>query len=118
MKKDNTLLTVAAVAAGVLLLKKSQSVSGISGNHQTIIGKLLLMDGHKSSTSGNPSYHLVIQGEDGRIINGRTAPNASLGYMLSYGMEGGTYLWEYHRTPSGKTIIDYMRKVDGNFLWN
>lgn len=67
---------------------------------------------HHTSTMGNPSYWVVFQCEnEGSVISGMTATNASCGYLISSSWEDVKVKEiKLHTTKTGRTIIDTITK--------
>ena len=60
------------------------------------------------SVYGNPSYYITFINEEGEEITGYTAPNSSCAYgAKNPDLKEFAYI-EYHKTKSGKIVIDYI----------
>ena len=72
------------------------------------IGKIKDVQFRNKSVYGNPSYYITFETEEGEEITGYTAPNAACAYGCKYpGLREFAYI-EYHKTKSGKIVIDYI----------
>ena len=70
-------------------------------------GKLISHERKNNSCNGNPKYYGVFENENGDILRGTTATDASCAYMfLNHKHEARTI--EYHETKRGNYIIDYI----------
>ena len=58
------------------------------------------------SVYGNPSYYITFENEEGELIKGYTAPNASCGYSCTNSDLREFACIEYHITKGGKIVID------------
>lgn len=70
--------------------------------------KILNIERGNNSYYGNPSYYLTVENENGEILRGKTASNASVAYAICYSMEGKVRTFTYHYTKNGNMIFDYM----------
>ena len=73
-----------------------------------VIGKIKDVTFKNRSVYGNPSYYITFEDEKGEEIKGYTKPNADCAYgcKIPY-LREFAYI-EYHKTKSGKVVIDYI----------
>lgn len=74
--------------------------------------KILKVEKLNNSIYGNPCRRLITETEDGKILIGKTATNAVLGYEVSWTWEGDWKVLAYHFTKSGNCIFDRTTKLD------
>lgn len=82
MKKQD-LLTVAALAAGVLLLKKQGSVSGVGAAKGWDVARVVDTRFRNATSNGNPSYYVTLESPTGTRWEAYTAPNTGLAYEIT-----------------------------------
>ena len=71
-----------------------------------VISKIKDVTFRNRSVYGNPSYYIKFETEEGELIKGYTAPNASCGYSCTNSdLREFAYI-EYHITKGRKVIID------------
>ena len=68
--------------------------------------KILKVERRNNSYYGNRSYQVLTETEDGKVIIGKTATNAVLGYEVSWTWEGDWKVLAYHFTKNGNCIFD------------
>lgn len=66
----------------------------------------------KNSYIGNPKHRIVAIDEQGNIYEGKTATNASIGYLLDFYSEGKKYNFVFHETNKGNLIFDRAEKIE------
>ena len=72
------------------------------------IGKIKGTSYRNTSYYGNPSYYITFEDETGEEITGYTSPNADCAYgCKNPELKEFAYI-EYHKTNSGKIVIDYI----------
>ena len=72
------------------------------------IAKIKNVQYRNTSIYGNPSYYIAFEDEKGELIIGYTAPNADCAYgCKNSDLKDFAYI-EYHKTKSGKVVIDYI----------
>ena len=72
------------------------------------IGKIKDVQFRNRSIYGNPSYYVLFENEEGETIKGYTAANAACAYgCKNPELKEFAYI-EYHKTKSGKIVIDYI----------
>ena len=72
------------------------------------IGKIKGVSYRNTSYYGNPSYYVTFENEKGETIKGYTAANAACAYgAKNPDLKEFAYI-EYHKTKSGKIVIDYI----------
>ena len=72
------------------------------------VGKIKDVTFRNRSVYGNPSYYITFENEKGEEIKGYTAPNADCAYgCRNEDLKEFAYI-EYHKTKSGKVVIDYI----------
>ena len=77
-------------------------------NRQKTIGKIKDVTFRNRSVYGNPSYYITFENEEGEEITGYTSPNADCAYgCRNEDLREFAYI-EYHKTKSGKVVIDYI----------
>ena len=77
-------------------------------NRIRTIGKIKNVQYRNSSVYGNPSYFIAFENETGKLIIGYTKPNAECAYgCKNPELQEFAYI-EYHKTKSGKIVIDYI----------
>ena len=77
-------------------------------NRQKTIGKIKDVTFRNRSVYGNPSYYITFENEKGEEIKGYTKPNADCAYgCRNEDLREFAYI-EYHKTKSGKVVIDYI----------
>ena len=77
-------------------------------NRIKTIGKIKGTSYRNTSYYGNPSYNILFETETGETITGYTAPNAACAYgCKNPELKEFAYI-EYHKTKSGKIVIDYI----------
>ena len=77
-------------------------------NRIKVISKIKGTAYRNTSYFGNPSYYITFENEEGELIKGYTAPNASCGYSCTNSdLREFAYI-EYHITKGGKIVIDYI----------
>lgn len=105
-------MPLAAIAAGVLLLRNKQGVSGIgAGETLKTSGKIIMLYNKRHDVNGNPNYGIIFQEWDGRILRGRTPSSSSFGYKLGdYWVNREVNIW-YRKTPSGKIVFTGIEEV-------
>ena len=59
---------------------------------------------------GNPSWHLVLQDEQGNTYRAKTASNASVAYSIGSHWLDTAKTLQYHYTKNGNMIVDYCVK--------
>ena len=75
---------------------------------QKTIGKIKDVQFRNRSVYGNPSYYITFENEEGEEITGYTSPNADCAYgCRNEDLREFAYI-EYHKTKSGKVVIDYI----------
>ena len=80
----------------------------MKNNRKQTIGKIKDVQFRNRSVYGNPSYYILFETETGETIKGYTAPNSSCAYgCKNPDLKEFAYI-EYHRTKSGKVVIDYI----------
>ena len=73
-----------------------------------VIGKIKDVTFKNRSVYGNPSYYITFENEKGETIKGYTAANADCAYGIKNpDLREFAYI-EYHKTKSGKIVIDYI----------
>ena len=60
--------------------------------------KILKVERLNNSIYGNPCHRLITETEDGKMLIGKTATNAVLGYEVSWTWEGEWKVLAYHFT--------------------
>ena len=68
--------------------------------------KILKVEKRNNSIYGNPCRRLITATEDGKILIGKTATNAALGWEVSWTWEGEWKVLAYHFTKNGNCIFD------------
>lgn len=68
--------------------------------------KILKVEKLNNSIYGNPCRRLITETEDGKILIGKTATNAALGWEVSWTWEGEWKVLAYHFTKNGNCIFD------------
>ena len=77
-------------------------------NRKQTIAKIKDVTFKNKSVYGNPSYYITFENEEGEEITGYTAPNSSCAYgVKNPDLREFAYI-EYHKTKSGKIVIDYI----------
>lgn len=80
----------------------------MKSNRIKAIGKIKGTSYRNTSYYGNPSYYITFENEEGETIKGYTAPNAACAYgCKNPDLKEFAYI-EYHKTKSGKIVIDYI----------
>lgn len=75
--------------------------------------KIVKIERINSSCNGNPAYKMLVEDENGKQYEGRTASDASIAYALSTSDINQIYNLQYHYTINNNIIFDYMNyKVD------
>ena len=74
--------------------------------------KILKVENLKNSIYGNPCRRLITETEDGKILIGKTATNAVLGYEVSWTWEGDWKVLAYHFTKNGNCIFDRLTTLE------
>ena len=75
---------------------------------QKTISKIKDVQFKNRSVYGNPSYYITFENEKGEEITGYTSPNADCAYgCTNPDLKEFAYI-EYHKTKSGKIVIDYI----------
>ena len=77
-------------------------------NRQRTIGKIKDVTFKNRSVYGNPSYYITFENEEGEEIIGYTAPNAECAYGCKNPELREFACIVYHKTKSGKIVIDYI----------
>ena len=73
-----------------------------------VISKIKDVTFRNRSVYGNPSYYITFDDETGETIKGYTSPNADCAYgCRNEDLREFAYI-EYHKTKSGKIVIDYI----------
>ena len=70
--------------------------------------KILKIKRLKNSIYGNPCYNLIVETKDGKIISGKTATNAIIGYEISWTWENDYKVIAYHFTKNRNCIFDRL----------
>ena len=73
-------------------------------------GKLISYERRNNSVNGNPKYMGVFEAENGDILRGTTASDASCGYSFLNKIEDVKEV-TYHVTKNGNIIITYIEEV-------
>ena len=68
-----------------------------------------------NSTSGNPTWRIFAEDENGEILRGETASNAACAYNLGYSSTGRKYAIEYHYTKKGARKITQCDEIEKIF---
>ena len=68
-----------------------------------------------NSTSGNPTWRIFAEDENGEILRGETASNAACAYNLGYDSIGRKYAIEYHYTKKGARKITQCDEIENIF---
>lgn len=77
-------------------------------NRIKAIAKIKDVTFRNKSVYGNPSYYITFENEEGEEIQGYTKPNAECAYgCKNPELQEFAYI-EYHKTKSGKIIIDMI----------
>lgn len=77
-------------------------------NRQKTIAKIKDVTFKNRSVYGKPSYFITFEDETGKEITGYTSPNADCAYgCTNSDLREFAYI-EYHKTKSGKIVIDYI----------
>lgn len=71
------------------------------------VGKLVKYERRNNSVYGNPKYYGVFENENGEILEGVTATNASCAYSFLNSIDQIREI-KYHITRTGNNIIDYI----------
>lgn len=80
----------------------------MKSNRQKTIAKIKNVQYRNTSVYGNPSYYIAFEDEKGEEITGYTKPNADCAYgCKNPDLKEFAYI-EYHKTKSGKIIIDMI----------
>lgn len=75
-------------------------------NRIKVIGKIKGVSYRNTSYFGNSSYYIAFEDEKGKLIIGYTKPNAECAYgAKNPDLREFAYI-EYHKTKSGKIVID------------
>lgn len=70
--------------------------------------KILKVEKLNNSIYGNPCRRLITEAEDGKVLVGKTAANAVLGYEVSWTWEGEEKTLTYHFTKNRNVIFDRL----------
>lgn len=73
-------------------------------------GTLISYERRNNSKNGNPKYYGVFKSENGEILRGTTATDASCGYSFLNNRTAEKTI-EYHETKTGRIVIDYIKEV-------
>lgn len=79
---------------------------------KTMYARVLEIKKTGHSKACNPHHYIVIEDENGNILDAQTKVNASCGYSIvnrGVGRYAGMWKIEYHNTRGGNIIIDFMR---------
>ena len=79
--------------------------------------KILKVERRNNSYYGNPSYQLITETEDGKVLIGKTATNAVLGYEVSWTWEGD---WKDSRLSFYEERKLHFRQINnlgGKIIW-
>lgn len=68
-----------------------------------------------NSTSGNPTWRIFAENENGEILRGETASNVACAYNLGYYSIGRKYAIEYHYTKNGVRKITQCNEIEKTF---
>lgn len=80
--------------------------SGIGAVRETVIAKVLSTRYRNTSSYGNPSYYVTLEDENGNILEGYTAPNASIGYGIQNSNNFENYKkYTYHWSKNNDIVI-------------
>lgn len=80
----------------------------MKANRIKTIAKIKDVKFRNHSVYGNPSYYITFENEEGEEIEGYTAANAACAYgAKNPDLREFAYI-EYHKTNSGKVVIDYI----------
>lgn len=75
--------------------------------------KIVKIERINSSCNGNPAYKMLVEDENGKQYEGRTASDAAIAYKLSTSDINQIYNIQYHCTKNDNIIFDYVcYKVD------
>lgn len=75
--------------------------------------KIVKIERINSSCNGNPAYKMLVEDENGKQYEGRTASDAAIAYKLSNSDINQIYNISYHYTINNNIIFDYLNyKVD------
>lgn len=75
--------------------------------------KIVKIERINSSCNGNPAYKMLVEDENGKQYEGRTASDAAIAYKLSTSDINQIYNIQYHYTKNDNIIFDYVcYKVD------
>lgn len=75
--------------------------------------KIVKIERINSSCNGNPAYKMLVEDENCKQYEGRTASDASIAYALSTSYINQIYNIQYHYTKNNNIIFDYVcYKVD------
>lgn len=64
----------------------------------------------RNSVYGNPKINILMQDENGKYLQGKTATDAACAYIFGYSSIGHKYNIEYHYTQNNNLIITYAKE--------
>ena len=70
--------------------------------------KIVKIERINSSCNGNPAYKMLVEDENGKQYEGRTASDAAIAYKLSTSDINQIYNIQYHYTKNDNIIFDYV----------
>lgn len=73
--------------------------------------KIVKIERINSSCNGNPAYKMLVEDENGKQYEGRTASDAAIAYKLSTSDIKQIYNIQYHYTKNDNIIFDKARGV-------
>ena len=77
---------------------------------QTFKGTMTSYERRNSSYYGNPKFWGVFEDNNGNLLEGTTATDASCGYSFLNNREEEKVI-TYHETKTGNIIFDYIREA-------
>ena len=78
--------------------------------HFTFTGKMKSYERRNCSCYGNPKFWGVFEDNNGNLLEGTTAADASCGYSFLNNREAGKVI-TYHETKTGNIIFDYIEEA-------
>lgn len=76
-------------------------------NKQTLTLKVIDIKRLKNSYVGNPNFRFTLECKNGHIIKADTMNNSSVGYRVTYGMEGKRYDFELKVNKKSNRVLDF-----------
>lgn len=100
---EKTTVGILAAATALLLIRNTKGTSGVgAAAYYTVRAHVLSTQYRNTSSYGNPSYWVTLETDDGQIITGYTAPNASIGYGINNSnLKNNFYNWTYSKGKRG-----------------